>query len=111
MIAVEAVGCRLVLRAIEVVDETLKRAKQAGFVLARETEDDEKRAQAGVDQGVVLAIGPNVDAAYVGGVEVGDTVAIAKYSGKIISALEDKEDKYLIVNDQDVVAKYRSKNG
>jgi len=111
MIAVEAVGCRLVLRVKEVIDPVLERAKRAGFALATETEKDQQRAQAGVDKGTVLSIGPNCSPAWIEGVKVGDEVAFAKYAGKLVTALDDPEDKYLIINDEDVVCTYRSKNG
>lgn len=111
MTAVNAIGCRLVLRVEEVIDPVLERAKKAGFKLAAATEDDMKRAQAGVDKGVVLAIGPNCAPAWVEGVNVGDTVAFAKYAGKLVTALDNSEDKYLIINDEDVIATYRSTNG
>ena len=111
MIAVEAIGCRLVVRVQDVddFDPVVQNAKKFGIVIA--DTDDQKRKQAGIDRGEVLAIGPNCDSAYVGGIQVGDFIAFAKYSGKIVTALDDPEDKYLIINDEDVVVKYRSKNG
>ena len=111
MNAVEAIGCRVVLRVEQVVDHKLERARKAGLVLAPETEKDQERAQAGVDKGIVLAIGPTCAPAWVEGVKVGDTIAFAKYAGKLVSSLDDPEDKYLVINDEDIVAKYRSKNG
>lgn len=111
MNAVNAIGCRVVLRVEQVVDPVLERAKKAGFKLAMETEKDQERAQAGVDKGIVLAIGPTCAPAWIEGVKVGDIVAFAKYAGKLVSSLDDPEDKYLIINDEDIVATYRSTNG
>lgn len=111
MSAINAIGCRVVLRVEQVVDHKLERAKKAGLVLAPETEKDQERAQAGVDKGVVLAIGPTCAPAWIDGVKVGDTVAFAKYAGKLVSSLDDPEDKYLIINDEDVICTYRSTNG
>ena len=111
MHAVNAVGCRLVLRVEQVIDPKLERAKKAGLVLASETEKDQERAQAGVDKGIVLAIGPNCAPAWIEGVNVGDEVAFAKYAGKLVTAKDNPEDKYLIINDEDVICTYRSING
>jgi co-chaperonin GroES (HSP10) len=111
MTAVNAIGCRVILRVKQVEDPVLKRAQAMGIKLAPQTEEDQKRAQAGVDQVVVLAIGPNCSASWIGGVKIGDTVAFAKYSGKLISALDNPEDKYLILNDEDILCTYRSTNG
>jgi len=111
MTAIHAVGCRLVLRVEQVIDPKLERAKKAGLVLAAETEKDQERAQAGVDKGIVLSIGPNCSPAWIEGVKVGDEIAFAKYAGKLVTAKDDPEDKYLIINDEDVICTYRSKNG
>lgn len=111
MSAVEAIGCKLVLRVqrVEDYDPTIKSAKAVGIVIPEH--EDNKRAQAGIDKGVVLEIGPTCNEEYIKGVKVGDTVGFAKYGGKIVSALDDNEDRYLIINDEDVVCKFRSKNG
>ena len=109
--AIEAVGSKLVLRVrnVEDFDPVFQKAKKAGLVIA-ETED-QHRKQAGIDKGEVLEMGPDCHPAYIGGVKVGDMIAFAKYSGKIVVSLDNPEDKYLVINDEDVVAKYRSKNG
>lgn len=109
--AVEAVGCKIVLRSLVVEDPILKKAQTLGFALPKETQEDMKRMQAGVDKGEVLEIGPTCSDQYVAGIKVGDTVVFAKYAGKIVPALDDENDKYLVINDEDVVCKYRSKNG
>jgi co-chaperonin GroES (HSP10) len=108
MSAVEAVGCKLVLKALTVEDPILKKMNAIGLEIAQMTKEDQKRAQAGVDKGEVIAIGPSCSEQYIGGIKVGDTIAFAKYAGKIVEALNDPEDKYLIINDEDVVVKFRS---
>ena len=87
------------------LDETNKdyiRARAAGIVIPEH--EDNKRAQAGVDQGTVVAMGPtayrdfNVDPP----IKVGDTVAFARFSGKMIVDPEDDEE-YVALNDEDIV--------
>lgn len=110
MIAVEAIGCKIILRVqrVEDYDVTFKKAKEVGIIIA--DHDDNRRAQAGIDKGEVLAIGPSCSDQYIQGVQVGDMVGFAKYGGKIVSALDDPDDRYLIINDEDVVCKFRSKD-
>jgi co-chaperonin GroES (HSP10) len=88
---------------LEEVDQTLKRARAAGIVIADHA--DTKRAQAGVDKGVVVAIGPTAYRDFQTDVpiKVGDTVAFAKFSGKVIEDPETSEE-YVALNDEDVVA-------
>ena len=109
--AVEAVGCKIVLRALTVNDPVLKKMNAMGLVVSEMTREDMKRAQAGVDRGTVVEIGPSCSEQYIAGIKVGDTISFAKYAGKIVTALEDDEDKYLLINDEDVVCKYRSTHG
>lgn len=84
------------------VDPTYQRAKAAGLLIA--DHDDNKRAQAGVDKGTVISLGPtayrdyNVDPP----IKPGDFVAFAKFSGKVITDPEDNQD-YVLLNDQDIV--------
>jgi len=113
MTAVNAIGCRIVLKVEQIVDPDLERVRKSRLALPAKNslEDDEKRSQAGVDKGIVLAIGPNCSPAWIEGVQVGDTVAFAKYAGKLVTAKDDPEDKYLIINDEDVICTYRSTNG
>lgn len=87
---------------LEEVDKTYLRAKAAGILIA--DHEDNKRAQAGVDKGVVVSLGPtayrdyNVDPP----IKPGDFVAFAKYSGKVITDPDDELD-YVLLNDQDIV--------
>lgn len=90
-------------KQLDEISKEHKRALAMGLVIP-ET-DDKKRAQAGVDQGTVVAIGPTAFRDF--GVEcpisVGDMVAFAKYSGKIITDPEDGIE-YVALNDEDIVA-------
>ena len=90
-------------RKLEEVDQTLKRARAAGIVIAEH--GDTIRAQAGVDKGVVIAIGPTAyrDFNTETPIKVGDIVVFAKFSGKIIQDPEDEEE-YVALNDEDIVA-------
>lgn len=103
--SVHAIGCRVALKVhnIEDLDPVMQSAKKAGLVMPTK-DDDFQRRNAGIDQGTVHDIGPACNEAYVGGLKIGDMVAFAKYSGKIIPDPENPEVKYLMVNDEDVVA-------
>lgn len=90
-------------RSLSEVNPDRKRAESMGLVLP-ETET-KKREQAGVDQGIVMAIGPtafrdfNTDCP----IKVGDNIAFAKYSGKVVTDPDDDKE-YVLLNDEDVVA-------
>jgi co-chaperonin GroES (HSP10) len=80
-----------------------QRAEAIGIIIPEH--EDNKRAQAGVDKGTVVSIGPtayrdyNVDVP----IKVGDVIAFARYSGKTIVDPADEEE-YVALNDEDVVA-------
>lgn len=102
---IKVVGHRVLIQPlkIEEVDETFKRAKAAGLYLG-ET-DELRREQNAVDKGTVVSIGSTAFKDFGGDpwCAVGDLVAFAKYAGKYIEDPETKE-KYLIVNDEDVLS-------
>ena len=87
---------------LEEADLTYARAKAMGIQIAQH--EDNKRAQAGVDKGIIVAIGPtayrdfNTDVP----VKVGDMVAFARFSGKTIIDPTDNEE-YVALNDEDLV--------
>jgi co-chaperonin GroES (HSP10) len=91
---VQAVGCKIVIKVerVEDHDPVFKRAKAAGLALA-ENHEDRLREQASIDRGEVLEIGPSCSDQYVAGVAVGDMIAFAKYSGKVVTDLENKDEK------------------
>lgn len=88
---------------LEEADKTYARAKAIGLEIAQH--DDNKRAQAGVDKGVVVAIGPTAYRDYNTDIpiKVGDMVAFARYGGKTIIDPKDQEE-YVALNDEDLVA-------
>ena len=90
-------------KQLEKTSSEYKRAEAMGLVIP--DTDDKKRAQAGVDQGYVVAIGPTAfkDFGIDTPVEVGDLVAFARYSGKTIVDPDDNIE-YVALNDEDIVA-------
>lgn len=85
-------------------DEVFKSARSVGLEIIK---DREVRYQAGVDKGIILAIGPNAWAAFDNGLkwaEVGDNVVFAKNAGKTIEDPEDKTSHYVVLNDEDIIA-------
>lgn len=81
-------------------NKDMKRLAAIGLI-APELEEL-KRAQASVDKGVVVSIGPtayrdyNVDVP----VKVGDVVNYARFSGKLI---EDEDEQFILLNDEDLL--------
>lgn len=105
---IKVVGYKVLLKMESLAerDETFKRLEKAGLAIPEH--EDVKRRDAGVDRGVVVGVGEDayteVKAPWC---KVGDTVAFAKYSGKLIEDPETKE-KFIVINDDDVVAVLRS---
>lgn len=98
--ALKAVAFRVILKVKEVEEKS-----KGGIVLAI----DKKLERQAYTQGTVIDIGPDAWAAYkpsqpFAGLKIGDVVFFAKYSGKWIADPETDEE-YLIVNDEDIVAK------
>lgn len=93
---------------LEEVHKEYQSAKRAGIIIPEHP--DTQRAQAGVDRGTVVAIGETAYRDYSQyadpdsniPVHVGDTVAFAKYSGKVVTDPETDEE-YVILNDEDIV--------
>lgn len=91
---------------LEETDETFKRANKAGIIIP-ELEAN-KRAQAGVDTGTVIAIGETAfrDFGTTSPVVEGDKIAYARFSGKFVSDPTTGEE-YVLLNDEDVVAIFK----
>ena len=90
-------GHRVVVKLKPVEEKT-----KGGIVIS--TSDNLKRAQYGVEEAYVEQIGKTAFKAFDDGepwCEVGDLVAITKYSGK---DYEDGEDIYRVINDDDIMA-------
>jgi co-chaperonin GroES (HSP10) len=102
--AIKPLGHRLLVKPekLEEVDEVRKRAIAAGLIL--ETKD---REQAAVDQGIVIDIGSTAWKAFDDGepwASIGDRVVYSRYGGKVIKDPDTQED-FVILNDEDVIAK------
>lgn len=102
-------GHRVIVKPekLEDVDKTVASAKSVGIYIP---ETSERQEQIAVDKGVVVAIGDTAFKDF-GGVpwcEVGDKVAYARYSGKLMKDTED-EVEYLILNDEDLICKFAVK--
>lgn len=82
---------------VEDADESIRRAKAMGIVVQLD-----KREQAAVESGEVIAIGDTAFKAFEATVmpKVGDMIYFAKYAGK---KLKDGDTEYLCLNDEDVV--------
>jgi len=95
-------GHRILVKQDELssVDKDYKRAKESRIILV-----EDKREQAGVDTGIVVAIGSTAFKDFGGEpwFEVGDRVAFAKYSGKTVA---EGDCDFLVLNDEDVVYVY-----
>jgi co-chaperonin GroES (HSP10) len=88
---------------LEETNKDYHRAKAIGIIISEH--EDNKRAQAGVDKGIIVAIGPTAykDFGTESPIKVGDAVAFARFSGKLIIDPEDDEE-YVALNDEDIVA-------
>lgn len=109
-----ALGHRVLVKMAktEELDPLFKRAKAAGIVIA--DHEDGKRREGGTDRGWVVQVG---DDAFKGfhlnsngtldgfkpWVKEGDYIAFAKYGGMVISQ-PDTDYRYVVMNDEDVVA-------
>lgn len=108
---IQVKGFRIIVKPDEVVKET-----DSGIVLAT----DEKLEKTGIQRGILVAVGDQAWSAYrnvdENGNEVngrpwaqpGDYVLFAKWSGRFVydpfEPEEDKQNEYLIMNDDDILA-------
>ena len=85
---------------VEEVDDVIRRARAAGLEVQLD-----KREQKAVEYGTVVSIGPTAFKDYHRDntiLKVGDYITYAKYAGKEIKY---KGETYLILNDEDCIAK------
>jgi chaperonin GroES len=85
---------------VEETDDVIRRARAAGIEVQLD-----KREQEAVEFGTVVQVGPTAFKDYGRGPDIlkgGDYISFARYSGKKIKL--DGE-TYIILNDQDVIAK------
>ena len=88
---------------LEDFDPFVKAAKAAGIQLAEATE---RKELTGVDTGTVVQIGPSAwygfgDSSH--WCEVGDKISYVRHGGKFVTDPDNKENKWLVINDEDVV--------
>jgi co-chaperonin GroES (HSP10) len=87
---------------LEDANKDYVKMRQMGLVLA--ASEDQKRAQAGVDTGTVVAIGATAfkDFGTTSPISVGDKIAYARFSGKFITDPATQEE-FVALNDEDVI--------
>lgn len=104
MLKPKAIGLLVRPDKLEETDPVFAAAKKAGLHFAELTET--KREQAGVDKGVVVAVGSQAFKAFGGEQEdwcqVGDYIAYARYAGKYVKDPETGNE-LLVINDEDYV--------
>jgi co-chaperonin GroES (HSP10) len=88
---------------LEEADKSYARMKKLDLILPEN--EDRKRAQVGVDRGTVIAIGTTAfkDFGTSSPIKVGDKVAYARFSGKIIPDPQTEEE-FVALNDEDIIA-------
>lgn len=99
---------RIIVKAdkLEETDKSFIKAKQLGIVIPEH--EDRKRAQAGVDKGVVVSVGPTAYRDYHTEcpLKEGDYVAWARFGGKIIEDPYTGEE-FVALNDEDIVCIFK----
>lgn len=99
-------GHRLLVKPekIEDLDAAYASAKRAGIEIVG---TEKTREQAGVEKGVVIAMGTTAFKDFGGEpwCNVGDVVGYTRYGGRFLKDPEDGED-YIILNDEDLIARY-----
>ena len=86
---------------LEDFNEDIKRARAIGLEIAL---TDAQKAQATVDRGTILDLGPTCfkDFGTAPPVKVGDCIAYARFAGKFIKDPSTGEE-LLLINDEDVI--------
>ena len=98
-------GHRVLIKpdTLEFVDPAFKRAKDIGIELLAKTERDEATI---IDTGIVVQLGGTAFDAF-GGREhwckEGDKVSYTRYGGKMIPNPDNKDEKWLVLNDEDIL--------
>lgn len=105
---IKVCGYRVLVKPIllEESDDAYKRAKALGLEVARDAQD-KKREHESVDKGTVVQVGSSCFKAddFNGETwaKVGDNIVYARGAGKLVID-EDTLDKYIVINDVDIVA-------
>jgi chaperonin GroES len=89
---------------VTVKPDPLEEVTESGLIVAWENKD---REQAGAFYGTLAAVGPSAWKAYDDGTpwaSVGDRVVFSRYAGRYIDDPDDIDTKYILLNDEDVLA-------
>lgn len=84
--------------------DAVEETTESGIVI--NTPESTKMEQAGQERGTVIAIGPNAWKAFDDGTPwaaVGDRVIYSRYAGRVVQDPDDKETRYVILNDEDIL--------
>lgn len=89
--------------SLEEVDPVFALAKKANIQLIERTERQEATI---IDTGTVVQVGPTAFNDFGGAdkwCKVGDVISYTRYGGKTVADPDDKENKWLVINDEDVI--------
>lgn len=101
---IEIVLHRVLIKQDKLEDANPDYARMRTMNLVLPDNEDRKRAQAGVDTGVVVGVGPTAfkDFGTDSPVKPGDRIAYARFSGKFITDPATQEE-FVALNDEDVI--------
>src|SRR5690606_36713180 len=87
---------------LDTYDPVFASAKRSGLAIPEFAERQERSA---VDTGVVVQIGPTAVKDFGGDpwCKVGDKISYTRHGGKFVTNPDDPEEKWLVLNDEDVV--------
>lgn len=108
---IQIVGHRVLIKpfAVEEIDEKFKAAKNAGIIIP--DSDSEALRKTAVDRGIVVGIGNTafIDFGGTPWCSIGDEVFFSRYAGKHITD-PYTEDKFVALNDEDIIAVVQKEN-
>jgi len=96
------IGIRATGHHILVKPDIIKEKTDGGIILVQETREQEQRA---ATQGILVGVGPSAWVDFADGepwAQVGDYVSFAKFAGIEMDGADGE--KYVLLNDQDVLA-------
>lgn len=91
-------------------DPVFKSAKSTGIVIAQPTE---RKEATGVDTGIVVQVGPSAFHGFGDSTpwcKVGDKISYVRHGGKFVCNPDNKEQSWLVINDEDVVMVWEKDN-
>lgn len=105
---IEIVLHRVLIKQDKLEEANKDYVKMQALGLVLPDTDDRKRAQAGVDTGTVMAIGPTAfrDFGSESPIKEGDRIAYARFSGKFITDPATDEE-FVALNDEDVICIFK----